>query len=112
MLLKSSPGDAIEVIMANAKLLLKRRQERTLRSFVDLSVFEVPAPLKGSAHNYKYRLAYVVDDVCVMRYDNEAGKGDHRHIGAVEAPYSFRNVSTLLRDFFAEVERMEADENS
>nr|WP_245289953.1 DUF6516 family protein [Neorhizobium galegae] len=47
-----------------------------------------------------------------MRYDNEAGKGDHRHIGAVEAPYSFRNVSTLLRDFFAEVERMEADENS
>ncbi|CAN7355963.1 toxin-antitoxin system TumE family protein [Neorhizobium sp. LjRoot104] len=112
MLLKSSPADDIEVIMANAKLLLKRRQERTSRSFVDLSVFEVPVPLKGSSHNYKYRLAYVVDEVCVLRYDNEAGKGDHKHIGLVEAPYSFRDVSTLLRDFFAEVERMEDDENS
>jgi len=98
--------------MANATLLLKRRQARTSRSFVDISVFEVPAPLKGSAHHYKYRLAYVVDDVCVMRYDNEAGKGDHRHLGAIESAYSFRSVSALLGGFFADVERMEDDENS
>lgn len=112
MLLKSSVIDDIKVIMATAKLLLKRRQGRTSRSFVDLSVFEIPAPLKGSTHNYKYRLAYVVDGVCVMRYDNEAGKGDHKHMGAVEMPYSFRDISTLLRDFFNEVERMEDDGNS
>ncbi len=33
----------------------------------------------GSSHGFKYRLAYVVDGVCVVRYDNEVDKGDHRH---------------------------------
>jgi len=35
-------------------------------------------------------LAFVVDDECVLRYDNEAGKGDPKHIDAEEAPYVFR----------------------
>lgn len=90
-----------------AKLLLKRRQFRTERAFVELSVFEVPEPLRGSAHRYKYRLAYVVSGVCVLRYDNEAGKGDHKHVGAAETPYDFRDLARLLRDFFADVDRME-----
>lgn len=90
-----------------AKPLLKRRQFRTEYAFVELSVFEVPKPLRGSTHSYKYRLAYVVSGECVMRYDNEAGKGDHKHVGAIEIPYSFQDLATLLRDFFADVERME-----
>jgi hypothetical protein len=91
----------------DAKPLLKRRQFRTEDAFVELSVFEVPAPLSGSTHRYKYRLAYVVSGICIMRYDNEAGKGDHKHVGAKEVPYSFHDLATLLRDFFADVERME-----
>jgi hypothetical protein len=35
----------------------------------------------GSEHDCKYSLAYVVAGECVIRYDNEAGKGDHRHLG-------------------------------
>ncbi|TWF54362.1 hypothetical protein FHW37_103227 [Neorhizobium alkalisoli] len=93
--------------MVRAICLLKRRLDRSPRSFVDLSVFEIPEPLRGSRHLYKYRLALVVNEVCVMRYDNEAGKGDHRHLGSVETPYAFTDVSTLLRDFFTEVERLE-----
>jgi len=54
------------------------------------------APLAGSsAHGYKYRLAFVVDDECVLRYDNEAGKGDHKHIDAKEAPYAPWRVGSL-----------------
>jgi hypothetical protein len=91
----------------DAEPLLKRRQFRAEDAFVDLSVFRIPEPLKGSTHRYKYRLAYVVSGVCVMRYDNETGKGDHKHVGETETPYSFRNLTTLLRDFFTDVERME-----
>jgi Family of unknown function (DUF6516) len=60
-----------------------------------------PAPLRGSPHDYKYRLALVVDEVCVLRLDNEAGKGDHRHIGEREEPYTFVSVDRLIEDFWA-----------
>jgi hypothetical protein len=93
--------------MANAKQITKRRVKRTDNSFVELSIYEVPVPLRGSAHNYKYRLAYIVSDICALRYDNEAGKGDHKHIGALELTYRFTDLEMLLRDFFADVERME-----
>lgn len=93
--------------MTGARQIAKRRIKRTDNSFVELSIHEVPAPLKGSEHRYKYRLALVVAGICVMRYDNEAGKGDHKHIGAAELPYVFTDLETLLRDFFADVKRME-----
>jgi hypothetical protein len=48
--------------------------------------------------------------VCVLRYDNEAGKGDHRHIGGKELPYRFAGVDSLLDDFRADVRRW-LDEN-
>ena len=50
------------------------------------------------------RLALVADSVCVLRYDNEAGKGDHRHIGRVEKLYKFVDPETLLVDFWNDVE--------
>ena len=50
-------------------------------------------------------LALVSEGVCVLRYDNEAGKGDHRHVGAIEAPYMFNGIDQLLADFLADVER-------
>ncbi len=62
-------------------------------------------PLSGSTHPFKYRLAYVVIEECVLRYDNEAGKGDHRHWGDKEFHYYFSNPETLLADFQRDIER-------
>jgi hypothetical protein len=47
-----------------------------------------------------------------MRYDNESGKGDHKHDGETESPYRFHDLPTLLRDFFMDVERIERNENA
>jgi hypothetical protein len=58
----------------------------------------------GSGHAFKYRLAFVVDGVCVLRYDNEAGKGDHKHVGEVETAYTFESPRRLLADFWRNVE--------
>ena len=64
-----------------AELLLHERHQISQDSFAELRVWRVPSPVRGSAHVYKYSLAYVVAGQCVLRYDNEAGKGDHRHFG-------------------------------
>ena len=37
-----------------------------------------------------------MNGVCVLRYDNEAGKGDHRHIGSEETPYTLTTIEQLL----------------
>ncbi len=45
------------------------------------------------------------DGVCVLRYDNEAGKGDHIHDGERERTYLFVNVKRLIADFLADAGR-------
>lgn len=57
--------------------------------FVALRDRRVPQPVPGSGHDLKYAFAYAAAGTCVLRYDNEAGKCDHRHLGAVEMDYSF-----------------------
>ncbi len=74
-------------------------------NFVELVVWKLPDPVAGSGHNFKYRLALVNKNVCVMRYDNEAGKGDHKHLGEVEIDYAFNGLELLQRDFWDDVER-------
>lgn len=71
--------------------------------FAELVVWDVPEPVSGSTHSYKYRLAYVVGGVCRVRYDNERGKGDHRHVDGLETPYTFRGLERLLTDFWRDV---------
>lgn len=70
----------------------------------EVVIWELPEPVRGSAHLYKYRLALIVDDVCVLRYDNEAGKGDHKHLGNRQLAYDFRSVDDLQIDFWKDVE--------
>lgn len=71
--------------------------------FIEAVVWRLPHPLRGSTHDLKYRLAYVVDNRCVLRYDNEAGKGDHRHFGDEETAYVFTSIDRLLDDFLTDV---------
>ena len=59
-------------------------------------------PVKGSTHPFKYRLALMDKDKCVLRYDNEAGKGDHKHIGSEEVGYAFSTIQALREDFMTD----------
>ena len=43
---------------------------------------------------------------CILRYDNERGKGDHRHIGEREEPFAFTTLEALLTAFERDMERM------
>ena len=74
-------------------------------AFAELVLWQIPRPVAGSVHLFKYRLAYVVDEVCVLRYDNEADKGDHRHFGSRESAYRFTTPERLLADFQRDIAR-------
>jgi hypothetical protein len=77
-------------------------------SFVDLVIWRLPQPVRGCDHSYKYRLAFIENDLCVVRFDNEAGKGDHMHIGRREFPFHFKSISELYDDFYKEVDKWRA----
>ncbi len=79
-------------------------------AFAELVLWQLPARLPGSTHLYKYRLAYVVDGLGVLRYDNEAGKGDHRHFRGRRARYAFETVEKLLTAFQRDIERINRED--
>jgi hypothetical protein len=90
-----------------AESLLDERHILSESAFVELVVWRVRAPVRGSQHEeFRYRLALVVDGECVLRYDNEAGKGDHRQSRDKEHEYRFKNAEQLLADFWSDVEEM------
>lgn len=90
--------------------LLRRRVAYAEDAFAELVLWQLPTALPGSTHQYKYRLAYVVQSECVLRYDNESGKGDHRHYGAAEERYSCSTPESLIADFQRDIVRWN-DEN-
>lgn len=92
-----------------ASKLLQRRIVFHADAFAEMVIWMLPSPLPGSRHRLKYRLAYVVSGVCVLRYDNEAGKGDHRHWGDHEAGYRLSTPEQLLADFMADIDRWNHD---
>ena len=85
--------------------LVRTRIAYSESAFAELVLWQVAEPLAGSTHHYKYRLAYVVEGQCVLRYDNEAGKGDHRHFGGKQARYDFSTPDKLIADFQRDIAR-------
>lgn len=89
----------------NAELILKERHAVSEDAFVEMVVWRLPSPATGCHHGFKYRLALVVKGRCVLRYDNERGKGDHKHIGEEETPYTFTTPQALLNHFWNDVDK-------
>jgi hypothetical protein len=88
-----------------AVALIRRRVVLAEDAFAEVAIWRVSQPVSPSRHGFKYRLVYVVASQCVLRYDNERGKGDHRHVGTVEAPYVFSTPDQLMADFNADIAR-------
>ncbi|CCD30060.1 conserved hypothetical protein [Candidatus Glomeribacter gigasporarum BEG34] len=70
-------------------------------------IWDVPMPVPPGQHKVKYRLVYIEGKQRIVGYDNERGKGDHKHIREVEIPYVFVDVPTLLSDFMKDVEEVQ-----
>ncbi|MBH2617476.1 toxin-antitoxin system TumE family protein [Serratia ureilytica] len=86
-----------------SQLIYQDRIPLTPAAFAQLVIWRVVPPVRASGHCYKYRFAYVKDGICRLRYDNEAGKGDHKHIDGKEEPLNFTTIDALLDSFWREV---------
>jgi len=89
----------------DAEPIIDERHVLAENAFVEMVIWRLPEPLPGSWHRFKYRLALVMDGHCVLRYDNESGKGDHRHVGHQERAYKFTAGKALLEDFWNDVDK-------
>lgn len=93
-----------------AELLLRERQVLTETAFVEIVIWRVPQRVRASGHDFKHSLALVAEGTCILRYDNEAGKGDHKHIASREVAYRFIDLITLQADFWNDVEAWRAEQ--
>lgn len=94
-----------------ATLLLRQRLPFAENSFAELVLWQLASPLPGSMHSFKYRLALVQQEVCVLRYDNESGKGDHRHLRGKESKYLFISPEQLIQDCLRDARRIQHEDS-
>ena len=91
-----------------ARLILDDRRDYPGGLIQTLVIWILPEPVPGSNHNFKYRLFFGRPGERLIGYDNERGKGDHRHVEGREEPYVFSGARQLLDDFDADVARWRA----
>ena len=89
-----------------AVLLLHERIELPDDAIVETAIWRLSRPTPDRPHAFKYRLYFGRGGKCLVRYDNESGKGDHKHISGKEKPYRFVSVRKLREDFWADVVRL------
>ena len=78
-------------------------------AIVEMTIWRVPEPVPGSVHAFKYSLFYGYPGQRLVGYDNERGKGDHRHVRGRERPYAFSSVEQLVADFLSDVRHMRGE---
>lgn len=92
-----------------ADLLFHQRMSYDDGTIVEMVLWRVPLPVPPSAHSLKYSLFYGCPGVREVGYDNERGKGDHRHFQGVETVYVFSTVEQLIVDFWSDVRSLRGD---
>ena len=87
-----------------AKAELLHHEKRSYAGgIIELVIWRVPEPVPPSEHPFKYRFVFFRNEIRVIGCDNERGKGDHKHLGETEFPYSFVDETRLLEDFWQDV---------
>jgi hypothetical protein len=95
--------------MASAELLFHSKRVYDDGAIAELRIWVLPEPVVGSTHRLKYSLYYGRAGERLVGYDNERGKGDHRHYGGREEVYAFTSVEQLAADFEADVTKLRGD---
>jgi len=86
-----------------ARLLFHERRLFDDGAIMEMKIWRVPEPVPPTAHRLKYSLFYGYPGRRLVGYDNERAKGDHKHLGNREMPYTFVSVERLVADFLSDV---------
>lgn len=64
---------------------------------LDIRVWSVPTT-KEHASGVNYSVNYRIGNTPIIRYDNDEGKGDHRHIFGKEESVEFRSYKEIIKE--------------
>ena len=92
-----------------ARLAFHDKQVLPDGSIVEMKIWEVSESVPGSKHRLKYSLFYGRPGQRLIGYDNERGRGDHRHVEGKQLPYTFTTPEQLIEDFLADVRRLRGE---
>jgi hypothetical protein len=87
----------------DAVLVLAEKQLLDDGAIIEIKVWKLPEPTVERPHGFKYSLFFGRNGRRLVGYDNEKGKGDHRHYGRREEPYVFVSLEKLINDFQADI---------
>ena len=89
-----------------ARLLYREKYIYSDGAIREMVLWQLSRKTPDRPHGLKYRLyCGLGDGTCLVRFDIESGKGDHKHVGSQEESYYFNDVETLVADFLAEIEK-------
>ena len=91
--------------MASATLIYRDRTSWPDGTVIEMKIWRLPEASDERPHGLKYSLYFGKDGQRIVGYDNERGKGDHRHVRGQEEAYAFAGVDQLVADFLADVTR-------
>lgn len=91
--------------MADAILLYHDKTSLPGGFVVEMKIWRLPEATGERPHGLKYSLYLGRHGERIVGYDNEQGKGDHRHVRGREEQYPFVSVDRLIADFLADVEQ-------
>jgi len=89
--------------VTKAELLFHQRIAYDDGAIAEMALWRVSSPVPPSMHGLKCSLFYGRAGIRMVGYDNERGRGDHRHFQGAETPYAFRAVEQLMADFWSDV---------
>ena len=90
--------------MPQATLIFEDRDVLADGSIIQMRIWHVPEPVPPSEYRFKYSLFFGHLGERIVLFDNERGKGDHKHIREVETSYEFLGPERLIADFIAAIE--------
>ena len=92
--------------MPKAELLIRQRDDLPNDVIIEIKIWQLPKIDPERPHGLKYSLYCGQHGRRLVGYDNERGKGDHRHIGDREESFVFVSIEQLIQDFYADAFRI------
>jgi Family of unknown function (DUF6516) len=97
------------MVMAKAELVYHDKAFLDNGLIVEMTIWRLPVETTERPHALKYSLFFGRSGERIVGYDNERGKGDHRHYREREEIYAFTTVEALVSDFLADVATARGD---
>ncbi len=89
--------------MAKAELIFRDKYIYVDGAIREMIIWKLPETDAERPHGLKYSLFYGYPGSRLIGYDNELGKGDHRHYQDREEVYNFSSVEQLVTDFETDI---------